>query len=505
MQAARPEQKVFNTYLEQNLLIVKHRDYNLENRTKVNMIDTNANSHKQKTEQNTGAAPQKLMLAFTPVLIIASGILAFILSGWNASRIAPLRQWAAERDGKELYTEIIHEGPMSPGQLLQQPEELAELIASFPQVTAAFMMQGSEIVASYSRLPGFELQAAQLPNETGATVLNERFLLYRRFFGPGATGENGRRRSHDGNGGGSGKGPRWMRSDSEPNDQTAASIAGQMPRMSIIFVFQNSDRQLIMPLVYQTWLWPAVWLALTLLWALVLLSQRRAASLLAQIQKESHLATIGQMSARLAHEIRNPLGAIRGMAQILQKKLNDENQLDMARTIEQETFRLDNLTGGILDFSRPPVINPARIDLSSIVSDTLKLFQQQNPEVKLNFMAPEKPVLGVGDENAIRQIFLNLLKNAADAADAEKLPIKVEIALSEQNVSIRVINVGEPMSEKRLEEIFEPFVSSKAHGYGLGLPISRKLANSMGGSLRLFNGEDHSIVAEFRLPQVNKA
>lgn len=469
------------------------------------MINTNSNSDGHKNTRNPGATPQKLMLALTPVLIIASGILAFILSGWNASRIEPLRQWAAERDGKELYTEIIHEGPISPGQLLQQPEELVSLVDPFPQVIAAFLMQGSEIVASYSRLPGFELHTGQLPHETGAAVLNEQFSLYRRFFGPGATSENGRRRAHDGNGGGSGRGPRWMRSDSESNDQSTALSSGQMPRMSIMFVFRNSDRQLIMPLVYQTWLWPAVWLALTLLWGLVLLFQRRAAILMTGIQKESHLATIGQMSARLAHEIRNPLGAIRGMAQILQKKLNDENQLAMARTIEQETFRLDSLTGGILDFSRPPVINPAPIDINVVVNETLNLFQQQNPAVKFDLKAPKEPTLCIGDESAVKQVFLNLLKNAADATEEEKLPISVEITRSEHNVDIRVINAGEPMSEKRLEEIFEPFVSSKAHGYGLGLPISRKLANSMGGSLRLLNGDNRSIVAEFSLPQVNKA
>lgn len=469
------------------------------------MINTNSNSDRHENSQNPGTAPQKLMLALTPVLIIASGILAFILSGWNASRIAPLRQWAAERDGKELYTEIVHEGPMSPGQLLQQPEELVTLVAPFPQVTAAFLMQGSEIVASYSRLSGFTLQTQQLPHETGASVLNEQFSLYRRFFGPGATGENGRGRTHDGNGGGSGRGPRWMRSDSESNEQTVALNPGQMPRMSIIFVFLNSDKQLIMPLVYQTWLWPAVWLALTLLWGLVLLFQRRTDNLKAQIQKESHLSTIGQMSARLAHEIRNPLGAIRGMAQILQKKLSDENQLSMARTIEQETFRLDSLTSGILDFSRQPVIKLTEIDMGKVIGETLSLFQQQNPEVKFDLKTPEKPALCIGDENAVRQVFLNLLKNAADATETEKLPISIEIATSEKNVSIRVINAGEPMSEKRLEEIFEPFVSSKAHGYGLGLPISRKLAASMGGSLRLFNGAGHSIVAEFSLTQVNKA
>ena len=469
------------------------------------MLNMNSNSDRHESKQNPGAAPRKLVLALTPVLIIASGILAFILSGWNASRIAPLRQWAAELDGKELYTEIIHEGPMSPGQLLQQPEELAVLVAPFPQIAAAFMMRGSEIVASYSRLTEFELQTEQLPNETGATVLNEQFSLYRRFFGPGATGENGKRRSHDGNGGGSGRGPRWMRSDTEPIDQTTALSSGQMPRMSIMFVFRNSDKKLIMPLVYQQWLWPAVWLALTLLWGLVLLFQRRTDNLKAQIQKESHLSTIGQMSARLAHEIRNPLGAIRGMAQILQKKLTDENQLAMVRTIEQETFRLDSLTSGILDFSRQPVINLAEIDIGKVIGETLSLFQQQNPEVKFDLKIPENPALCIGDENAIRQVFLNLLKNAADATETEKLPISIEVGQAEQNVSIRVINAGEPMSEKRFEEIFEPFVSSKAHGYGLGLPISRKLAVSMGGDLRLFNGADRSIVAEFSLPQVNKA
>ncbi|GAB1353491.1 hypothetical protein MASR1M12_22270 [Erysipelotrichia bacterium] len=82
-----------------------------------------------------------------------------------------------------------------PQAMLQQPEELVSLVDPFSSGYRRFSDAGFEIVASYSRLPGFELHTGQLPHETGAAVLNEQFSLYRRFFGPGATSENGRRRA----------------------------------------------------------------------------------------------------------------------------------------------------------------------------------------------------------------------------------------------------------------------------------------------------------------------
>lgn len=443
---------------------------------------------------------QKLLLALTPVIVAVSGIVAFLLSGWNSAQIAPLRQWAAEREGKEIYSRLIHEGPYSPGDLLQNPSDLAALVEPDTEVSAAALLQGNSIVASYSRNAGFVFPLATLPSETGAIVLDGNNSAYRRFFGPGGSGEAGRHQG-GGRGSGSGRGPRWMRPENSVNSEE--NFDSRQDRFSLVFVFTSSDSDLIRPLVYQKWLWPMIWLVLTLLWGLVIIMQRRMVKFQLQVQKESNLAAIGEMSARLAHEIRNPLGAIRGIAQLLHKKLADSNEKNMVQTIEQETFRLDSLTGSILDFSRPLQCQTEVKNVAESVRTAVELFKSKKPKMVVDCDLHESDLMALLDENGFRQIMLNLLGNAADASPAEA-QIKVEIRNNAEKVFVRVINQGGPIAEKQLEEIFEPFVSSKARGYGLGLPISLRLAGSMGGQLRLYNGPEQTIVAELTLKRTER-
>lgn len=439
---------------------------------------------------------QKLLLALTPVIVAVSGLVAFLLSGWNSAQIAPLRQWAAEREGKEIYSRLIHEGPLSPGDLLQKPSELAMLVKSDSEVQAAALMQGNSILASYSRDAGFVFPLEVLPLDTGAIVLDDRNSAYRRFFGPGGSGDAA---GHPGGGrgSGSGRGPRWMHPENSVN--SSVNFDSRQDRFNLVFVFNSSNSELVRPLVYQKWLWPMVWLVLTLLWGVVIIMQRRMIRFQLQMQKESSLAAIGEMSARLAHEIRNPLGAIRGISQFLYKKMADSDERNMVQTIEQETFRLDSLTGSILDFSRPPQCQIVMKKIEESVMAAVELFKSKHPKLTIHCdFSDADHLIAMLDENGVRQIMLNLLSNAADASLPEGL-VKVEIRQSASKIFVRVINEGDPMSEKQLEEIFEPFVSSKTRGYGLGLPISLKLAESMGGQLRLYNGPDKTIIAELIL------
>lgn len=432
------------------------------------------------------AGNNRLMLFLTPVIVVFSGIVALLIAGWNSSQIAPLQQWSAEKAGSEIYARVIHESTLSPGLLLQSPDLLGKAIASDPEIIAAYIMQGDTEIAGFIKQPGFVLNLSDLPQETSATILNGKSAAYRRFVGPGNGNENGRRHS------GGGKGPHWLRTDGIPENHSGQN------RLNLIFVFSGPDPQLIMPLIYQMYLWPLVWLFLTILWGMIIILQRRATRLQYAIQKETHLASIGKMSARLAHEIRNPLAAIRGMAQLLQNRLKAPDELNMAKTIERETFRLDDLTRSILDFSRPTQCRLIPLNSTAVITNTIELFKNQNSEAVISFLKPDVDYICSGDENAVRQILLNLLKNAIENAE-ENSQVSVKTTAIADKLIIAVTNHGTALSEQMLETVFEPFVSTRTHGYGLGLPISRRLAEMMGGTLNLKNLSAGMITAELTL------
>jgi len=332
-------------------------------------------------------------------------------------------------------------------------------------------------------------------------------VLYRRVTGPGrnkATGSAhaGRRRG-DGQGTGTGPGSgRGMGPGRQFSEETMGERSSDDERLSIFLVFSGPDRSIVQPLILQKYLWPAVWLVFSLLWLVISLLQSRTARLKVMLQKESHLSDIGKMSARLAHEIKNPLGAIRGMAQLLQKKLKseraDDERVEMATTIEQETFRLEELTRSILDFARPQECRILPLNITAVVEDTLRMFNQQMTAGMISSPSVARAVACFGDENALRQILLNLLKNALDAVE-DPAAIRLEIIEESEVVAVRIYNHSNNMSDQMLEDAFMPFVSTKVKGYGLGLPVSRKLAEQLGGSLRLANSAPGEIMAELIL------
>ncbi|PKL48177.1 MAG: hypothetical protein CVV42_10365 [Candidatus Riflebacteria bacterium HGW-Riflebacteria-2] len=443
------------------------------------------------------------VVALITVLVIASGVLALLMSRWNNEQIDVLLQWAAEKEGRALYTRVIHEGNLSPMLLLQQPELFSEQLLEDEEILAAGIMQGSRMIASFSREPDYLVDLSLLPADREAVILNANTALYRRVTGPGHNAASSvgaqtgmRHGGGPGSGGGRGMGPGRQRFDEQSGERVPDS-----ERLSIYLVFSGPDRSIVQPLILQKYLWPGVWLVFSLLWVIISLLQSRTTRLKVMLQKESHLSDIGKMSARLAHEIKNPLGAIRGMAQLLQKKLRDGQDADraeMANTIEQETFRLEELTRSILDFARPQECRILPLNLTAVVEDTLRMFNQQLPAGRIAAPAGAAPAECLADENAIRQILLNLLKNALDAAE-DPAAVRLEIAVEADVVALRVYNRAGYMSEQMLEDVFTPFVSTKVKGYGLGLPVSRRLAVQQGGSLRLANAAPGEIVAELKL------
>jgi two-component sensor histidine kinase len=411
---------------------------------------------------------------FSIILIIFSGVFVFLVAGWNSTQANVLLRWSAEREGQTIFTRIMHESGISPRKAYRNSQLLHRAIASDSQIISAGIMLGDKVIASFTNSKSVIVPIKEFPPKLGIEILSGEFTVYRRQTGPG---------------GGHGSG--WQRNRMGSGNSHSACL-------SFYFIFKGPDRKIVAPLIYQKYLWPLVWVLLTIFWGTILFTQTKFARLRQKMQQDSHLAAVGKMSARLAHEIKNPLGAVRGMAQLLARKLSDKDELcDMAITIEKETFRLEELTRNILDFSRSPKLNLIRLNISSLLSDRVSFVKIQNPEHRFQIELPSAPVFCDADENAVTQVVQNLLNNAIDSSEPSEI---IEIKLS-QNIEcalIQIQNSGQ-LSEEEEKNKFEPFYSTKTKGYGLGLPISKKLVELQGGLLKLENCSANKVLAEFSL------
>jgi signal transduction histidine kinase len=245
--------------------------------------------------------------------------------------------------------------------------------------------------------------------------------------------------------------------------------------------------------------WPGVWLLISGLWLWNLRAQGQVSRLREERQREAHLAAVGQMTARLAHEIKNPLGAIRGAAQHLLGGLaaTDPSRA-LLQVVEEETHRLEELTRGILDFSRPVQIRPEHQPPGPILRDALDRFAtlQRRPPILLD-LPPTLPDMSL-DGSALRQILENLLGNAFDACPDG--PVGCSVVVTERSLIVRVSDRGPGLAQEVQERLFEPFVSTKPRGYGLGLANSRRLAEAHGGTLFLKDQPGGGCLAELELP-----
>src|SRR5271170_3702446 len=217
----------------------------------------------------------------------------------------------------------------------------------------------------------------------------------------------------------------------------------------------------------------------------------------ADARRSERLAALGQMSAGLAHEIRNPLGVIKGSAEMLHQKLGESNPLasELAGYISSETNRLSALVTRFLDFARPlhAELNPQEITAvldRALHSVSLSLVQKgEDPPVRVErqYEADLPPV--PLDESLSEQAFVNLIQNAYDAMGNSGGTLRVA-ALRASNanrdgVEVRIEDTGPGIPAELREQIFNPFVSTKKTGVGLGLSIVSRIVDGHHGTIRV--------------------
>ncbi len=209
-------------------------------------------------------------------------------------------------------------------------------------------------------------------------------------------------------------------------------------------------------------------------------------------ERARRLATIGEMSAVLAHEIRNPLASLKGHAQLLAESLDDDADHRKASLVVREAERLEALTNGLLEFVRSGEVERALVDFAELVRGAVAAVPGD-----FATMLPAEPIRGLADGPRLHQALVNLLANATQASDAEA---EVELRRSGSSVEILVRDRGPGVPADEAETIFEPFHTTRVRGTGLGLPLARRIAEGHGGTVDFANREGGGACFRLTLP-----
>lgn len=222
-----------------------------------------------------------------------------------------------------------------------------------------------------------------------------------------------------------------------------------------------------------------------------------------RLQEQDRLAALGQMAAGLAHEIKNPLGAIKGAAQLLSDPDGGAPDPEFVDIILEEVERLDRVVGSVLDYARPSKSKLGATDVSAVVARTAQLLRA-GPSVPVELvteLASELPPVRA-DAEQLRQVLINLVKNAQQAG-ARRVVLSTrrmgDAELSQDWVEIVVHDDGPGIAPDVMDKLFLPFFTTKHKGTGLGLAISQRLVQEMGGAI---TATSHGAGASFniRLP-----
>ena len=223
------------------------------------------------------------------------------------------------------------------------------------------------------------------------------------------------------------------------------------------------------------------------------------------VRRKDRLAAVGRVAAGLAHEIRNPLGAMRGAIQVLESNTPPESrQGGLMDIILKESDRLNSIITNFLGYARPAAGNFGDTDVGEAIQDTVTLLRH-SPDVRADHdlvtELGDQPIIISADSSQLKQIFWNLARNALQAMpDGGTLRVALETI---PNNRIRIVfeDTGRGMSPEQVEQLFEPFSNSTSGGTGLGLSIVYQIVKDHNGVINVRSREGRGTTITLELPK----
>ena len=236
------------------------------------------------------------------------------------------------------------------------------------------------------------------------------------------------------------------------------------------------------------------------------------------LRRTEALAAVGQATAQVAHEIRNPLGSIRLGVSMLRDMMTNQEALNTIELVERGINHLNKLVVDVTQFSRRKQLTRSETDLQDLVNASLELIadrlQKKQTPVEKHF-SPQ-PLRGNWDADQLRQVFVNLLANAVDASE-EKSPLSIstehvvvngagggQAGRPQQFARVTIADQGSGMDEATRKRVFEPFFTTKKRGTGLGLAITKQIVEQHGGRIAVASALGKGTRFTIDLPLNNK-
>ena len=230
-----------------------------------------------------------------------------------------------------------------------------------------------------------------------------------------------------------------------------------------------------------------------------------------QMSRAEHLATLGELAAGLAHEIRNPLAGIAGVIEIIGRDLPSTSPARaVVKDVRQEITQINRILTDLLETARPHPPQVCASSLNTTVEHAVMLARQQvlSKPIKIEFQqAPDLPEVE-HDSDQIHQVLLNLLLNAVQAMEGAGT-VRVEVGSQEDYARVVVSDTGRGISPQHLPNIFRPFYTTKGNGTGLGLSLARRIAEEHHGRIEVSSvvgkGSKFTVLLPFNMPVTQAA
>lgn len=238
---------------------------------------------------------------------------------------------------------------------------------------------------------------------------------------------------------------------------------------------------------------------------LILRDMREIRKMEKQLERALRMAALGSMAAGVAHEIRNPLGTLRGFAQFFGSRAEKESESrQYADLMVSEVDRLNQTVSSLLQFARPREPNTIQIDIKRLLRKTEQLmqadFNSHSVSLQVNHIDKNKKIRLSGDPDLLLQVLLNLLKNAIHASSPGG-KVTLEAWQDEQAVRLRVRDNGRGMDKEEQERMFDPFFTTRKKGTRLGLAVSHQIIEQHDGYFEVQTEPDKGTAITIILPQ----